>query len=190
MRGLNPPRPAAFEARASVLVDINNDGVLDRAAYGRDRSTPGQVLVRYYFDDGTINTGDTRSDDIIDFSRDPQMVAGDFNGDGFGDVALLTGTRELPTGTVHIFDNMVTPPKYVQTIDRLIDDPGWVTFTLKGDFAYPSTGDVIDPRGKKIVARLKDEQGHDVQSEKVIEIDWVGGAPARNGDQFGVGRAP
>jgi DNA-binding beta-propeller fold protein YncE len=89
---------------------------------------------------------------------------------------------------VHIFDNTAMPPKYVQTIDRLIDDPGWVTFTLKGDFAYPSTGDVIDPKTKKIVARLKDEQGHDVQSEKVIEIDWAGGAPLRNGDQFGVGR--
>jgi DNA-binding beta-propeller fold protein YncE len=89
---------------------------------------------------------------------------------------------------LHIFDNTSLPPKYVQTIDRLIDDPGWVTFTLKGDFAYPSTGDVIDPKTKKIVARLKDEQGRDVQSEKVIEIDWSGGAPLRNGDQFGVGR--
>ena len=75
------------------------------------------------------------------------------------------------------------------TIGNLIDDPGWVTFTLKGDFAYPSTGDVIDPKTKKIVARLKDEQGKDVQSEKVIEIHWAGGAPVRNGDQFGVGRA-
>jgi DNA-binding beta-propeller fold protein YncE len=89
---------------------------------------------------------------------------------------------------LHIFDNTAMPPKYVQTIDKLIDDPGWVTFTLKGDFAYPSTGDVIDPKTRKIIARLKDEQGHDVQSEKVIEIDWAGGAPVRNGDQFGVGR--
>jgi DNA-binding beta-propeller fold protein YncE len=89
---------------------------------------------------------------------------------------------------VHVYDNATMPPKYVQTIAPLIDDPGWVTFTLKGDFAYPSTGDVIDARTKKIVARLKDEQGRDVQSEKVLEIDWAGGAPLRNGDQFGVGR--
>jgi DNA-binding beta-propeller fold protein YncE len=89
---------------------------------------------------------------------------------------------------VHIYDNTVMPPKYLQTIAPLIDDPGWVTFTLKGDFAYPSTGDVIDPKAKKIVARLKDEQGRDVQSEKVIEIDWSGGEPVRNGDQFGIGR--
>ena len=89
---------------------------------------------------------------------------------------------------VHVFDNTVTPPKYVMTIDKLIDDPGWVTFTLKGDYAYPSTGEVIDPRTKKILTHLKDEQGHDVQSEKLLEIDWAGGAPVRNGDQFGVGR--
>ena len=90
---------------------------------------------------------------------------------------------------VHVYDNTAMPPRYVQTIGNLIDDPGWVTFTLKGDFAYPSTGDVIDPKTKRIVARLKDEQGLDVQSEKVIEIQWVGGVPVRNGDQFGLGRA-
>ena len=64
-----------------------------------------------------------------------------------------------------------------------------VTFTLRGDYAYPSTGEVIDPKTKKIVTHLKDEQGHDVQSEKLLEIDWAGGEPVRNGDQFGVGRA-
>jgi hypothetical protein len=93
-RGLNPPRPAAFEARAAALVDINRDGVLDRVAYGRDRESPGSVLIRAYFDDGTINSGDTRSDTIINLDRDPLMVAGDFNGDGYGDVALFTQTSE------------------------------------------------------------------------------------------------
>ena len=37
--------------------------------------------------------------------------------------------------------------------------PGWVTFTLRGDLAYPSTGDVIDVQTRKIVARLTDEEG-------------------------------
>jgi len=91
---------------------------------------------------------------------------------------------------VHVFDATTMPPKYLQTIGSLIDDPGWVTFTLRGDYAYPSTGDVIDPKTRAIVARLKDEQGRDVQSEKLLEIDWAGDAPLRNGDQFGVGRAP
>jgi DNA-binding beta-propeller fold protein YncE len=89
---------------------------------------------------------------------------------------------------VHVFDNTVEPPKYRQSIEGLIDDPGWVTFTIKGDYAYPSTGDVIDPTSKKILTHLKDERGHDVQSEKMVEIDWAGGEPVRNGDQFGLGR--
>ncbi len=89
---------------------------------------------------------------------------------------------------VHIFDNTVMPPRYAQSIGDLIDDPGWVTFTLSGDYAYPSTGEVIDPKTKKVLTHLKDEQGHDVQSEKLLEIDWSAGAPVRNGDQFGVGR--
>jgi len=89
---------------------------------------------------------------------------------------------------VHVYDNTVVPPKYLQSIEGLIDDPGWVTFTIRGDYAYPSTGEVIDPRTKKTLTHLKDEQGRDVQSEKMIEIDWAGGEPVRNGDQFGLGR--
>jgi hypothetical protein len=89
---------------------------------------------------------------------------------------------------VHVFDNTVMPPKYVQSVGPLIDDPGWVTFTIRGDYAYPSTGEVVDPKSKKVLTRLKDEEGHDVQSEKMVEVDWLNSAPVRNGDQFGLGR--
>lgn len=88
---------------------------------------------------------------------------------------------------VHIFDNTVDPPKQVASI-KLRDQPGWVTFTLRGDLAYPSTGDVIDTRTRKIVARLTDEERRMVQSEKLLEIDFRNGEPVRNGDQFGLGR--
>jgi DNA-binding beta-propeller fold protein YncE len=90
---------------------------------------------------------------------------------------------------VHVFDNTRMPPRYVSSIELAVDQPGWITFTIKGDFAYPSTGEVIDPKARKIVAWLRDEAGRQVQSEKVVEIDWAGGIPIRNGDQFGVGRA-
>ncbi len=89
---------------------------------------------------------------------------------------------------VHVFDNTVMPPKYVQSVGPLIDDPGWVTFTIRGDYAYPSTGEVVDPKTKKVLTHLKDEEGHDVQSEKMVEVDWQNGVPVRNGDQFGLGR--
>ena len=88
---------------------------------------------------------------------------------------------------VHIFDTSVSPPKQVASI-KLRDQPGWVTFTLRGDLAYPSTGDVIDTRTRKIVARLTDEKGRMVQSEKLLEIDFRAGQPVRTGDQFGLGR--
>jgi hypothetical protein len=91
---------------------------------------------------------------------------------------------------VHVFDNTVMPPKYLQSVGPLIDDPGWVTFTIRGDYAYPSTGEVVDPKTRKILTHLKDEEGHDVQSEKMVEIDWLNGQPVRNGDQFGLGRVP
>ena len=79
------------------------------------------------------------------------------------------------------------PPKQVAAI-VLRDEPGWITFSIDGRFAYPSTGDVIDTRTRKIVAALKDETGRDVQSEKMVEIDFQGAEPVRAGDQFGFGR--
>ena len=78
-------------------------------------------------------------------------------------------------------------PRQVASV-ALHDEPGWVTFSINGRFAYPSTGDVIETASRKIVARLKDETGAEVQSEKLLEIDFRGGKPFRAGDQFGIGR--
>jgi hypothetical protein len=88
---------------------------------------------------------------------------------------------------LHLFDVTVSPAKQLLSI-RLRDQPGWVTFTLRGDYAYPSTGEVINTATRQIVARLRDEQGRMVQSEKLLEIDFREGEPVRNGDQFGLGR--
>jgi DNA-binding beta-propeller fold protein YncE len=88
---------------------------------------------------------------------------------------------------IHVFDNTVMPPRQTQSIE-LRDQPGWITFSIDGRFAYPSTGEVIDVASRKIVATLKDEHGQDVQSEKLLEIDFFGGKPIHAGDQFGLGR--
>jgi hypothetical protein len=88
---------------------------------------------------------------------------------------------------VHIFDNTVMPPKQLANVE-LRDEPGWVTFSIDGRYAYPSTGDVIDVASRQIVDRLKDENGREVQSEKILEIDFKGDQPIRAGDQFGLGR--
>ncbi|MGE3316555.1 MAG: YncE family protein [Planctomycetaceae bacterium] len=88
---------------------------------------------------------------------------------------------------LHVFDMAVMPPRQIESI-VLKDQPGWVTFSIDGRFGYPSTGDVIDVATRKIVATLKDEHGVDVQSEKMLEIDFQGAKPTHTGDQFGIGR--
>jgi hypothetical protein len=89
---------------------------------------------------------------------------------------------------MHIFDATVMPPRQVADI-VLRDQPGWITFSIDGQYAYPSTGDVVETRSRRIVAGLADETGRAVQSEKMVEVDFQDGRPIRAGDQFGIGRA-
>jgi len=88
---------------------------------------------------------------------------------------------------MHVFDNTVEPPKQTASI-QVRDEPGWITFSIDGKHAWPSTGDVIDTSTRKVVAQLTDEQGRAVQSEKMIEIHLEGDKPVRLGNQFGIGR--
>ncbi len=87
---------------------------------------------------------------------------------------------------LRVFDATVMPPT-MKTSIKVRGEPGWITWSIDGRLAYPSTGDVIDVRTKQIIATLQDENGQNVQSEKMLEIDFVGGRPVRAGDQFGVG---
>jgi len=88
---------------------------------------------------------------------------------------------------VHMFDATVMPPKYTVSV-KLREQPGWITFSLDGKYAYPSTGEVIDTATKKIVATLADEKGGQVHSEKMVEVHFKDGVPVAAGDQFGIGR--
>ncbi|HEY5327201.1 MAG TPA: hypothetical protein VIJ27_09380, partial [Mucilaginibacter sp.] len=87
---------------------------------------------------------------------------------------------------LHIF-NAVKPYQQLTTIP-LQDLPGWVTFSLDGKYAYPSSGEVIDVKTRKVLLTLKDEFNNNVQSEKMLEVDFADGKAVRAGDQFGVGR--
>jgi hypothetical protein len=111
-------------------------------------------------------------------------------------IALTPDEKELwisdaANQRVHIFDATAMPPKQAQSI-KLRDEPGWITFSIDGTLAYPSTGEVIDTKTKAIVTALKDETGAAVQSEKLLEVDFKEGRPVKAGDQFGIGgrRAP
>jgi DNA-binding beta-propeller fold protein YncE len=88
---------------------------------------------------------------------------------------------------VHVFDVTAKPPREVASVS-LGDEPGWVTFSIDGRFAYPSTGEVIDVPTRRIVARLTDEKGRPVESEKLLELDFRDDKVVGAGSQFGVGR--
>ena len=88
---------------------------------------------------------------------------------------------------LHIFSG-VAPYQQLTTIP-LQDMPGWVTFSLDGKYAYPSSGEVIDVKTRKILYTLQDENYNSVASEKMLEVQMSGGKAVRIADQFGLGRA-
>jgi hypothetical protein len=90
---------------------------------------------------------------------------------------------------IHIFDNTVMPPKQMQTI-TLRDQPGWISFSIDGRHAYPSTGEVFDTKSRKLIAALDDETGRQIGSEKLLEVVMDGSQVVRVADQFGVGTSP
>jgi hypothetical protein len=88
---------------------------------------------------------------------------------------------------MHIFDATQMPPVYQSSV-ALRDQPGWITFSLDGQHAWPSTGEIIELASKRIIHRLADEKGEIVQSEKMVEIHFKNGRAVVKGDQFGLGR--
>jgi len=106
-------------------------------------------------------------------------------------IALTPDEKELwltdaANSKLHIFDNTVMPPRQITSVS-VRDQPGWITFSIDGRYAYPSTGDIIEVKTREIVARLSDEHSAAVQSEKMLEIDFAGERPVRAGNQFGLG---
>jgi DNA-binding beta-propeller fold protein YncE len=107
-------------------------------------------------------------------------------------IALSPDEKELwladcANSAIHVFDSTVMPPKQVTTI-KARDCVGWVSFSTDGRFAYSSTGEIIDAATKKIVAALRDEDGREVQSEKMLDLVIESGKVVRAGNQFGVGK--
>ena len=106
-------------------------------------------------------------------------------------IALTRDERELwladcANGYIHLFDATTTPAKQLTSL-KMRDCVGWVSFSMDGRFAYSSTGEIIDVGTRKVVATLRDEQGRDVQSEKLLDLAIADGKVVRAGNQFGVG---
>ena len=106
-------------------------------------------------------------------------------------IALTPDEKELWVSDghnmrMHVF-SAVAPYQQLTTIP-LVDMPGWVTFSLDGKYAYPSSGEVIDVKTRKVLLMLQDEFYNNVSSEKMVEIHMEGKKAVKAGDQFGLGR--
>jgi hypothetical protein len=87
---------------------------------------------------------------------------------------------------IHIFDATVMPPKQVTTL-KVRDQPGWISFSIDGKYAYSSTGEIFDARSKRLIKSLTDEDGRQFMSEKLLEIVIDNDKVVRAGNQFGIG---
>ena len=89
---------------------------------------------------------------------------------------------------LHIFDATVMPPVEKQSVDVDAKTHGWITFSMDGRFAYYDSGQVFDPKTKKLITTLNDGEGKRVMSSKFIEIHFRDGDAIRVGQQMGLGR--
>jgi len=86
---------------------------------------------------------------------------------------------------VHVFSS-IEPYQQLTTIP-VQDMPGWITFGIDGKYVYPSSGEVIDVKTRKVLTILQDEFHNNVASEKMVEIDFSDNKVVKAGDQFGIG---
>jgi len=105
-------------------------------------------------------------------------------------IALTPGEKEIWLSDghnmrLHVFS--ATEPYQQLTTIPLQDMPGWINFSIDGHYAYPSSGEVIETKTRKIVTTLQDEFHNSVASEKMLEIDFDGTKILKAADQFGIG---
>lgn len=63
----------------------------------------------------------------------------------------------------------------------------WITMGINGQYAFLSSGDVVDVKTKKLVGMMKDEYGKPMHSEKLLEMSFSNGKLVRTVSQFGEG---
>jgi DNA-binding beta-propeller fold protein YncE len=84
---------------------------------------------------------------------------------------------------VHVFDVSGLPGRAPVKLDTIgvSESPYWVTFSLDGRYAYPSTGEVIDTATRQKVAHIERA------SSKLLEVDMVGDDVVRVASRHGIG---
>lgn len=63
----------------------------------------------------------------------------------------------------------------------------WITMGIDGQYAFLSSGDVVDVKTHTIVGQMKDEYGRQMHSEKYLEMTFSNGKLQRTVSQFAEG---
>lgn len=87
---------------------------------------------------------------------------------------VADGVRNL----LHVFDAGNYPPVALAAI-ALAAQPRWIAFSIDGRYAYASTGEIVGVASRRVVGALEHPTGARVNSEHVVEIDFLGGQPIR-----------
>src|SRR5205807_945832 len=127
----------AVESQAVAVVDFNEDGILDMAVsnYGDNNVSDGNINLFFGNGDGTFHSGGAFA---IPGFRPEQMAAGDFNGDGHQDLAIVTlGAMAIVLGNG---DGTFQPA--TMTLSRF--DPGVI---LSADFNTDGRLDLVISNG-------------------------------------------
>lgn len=191
MAGLRSPLLSVADMTHQVIQTIGPFSASIRPFTVNGRQTRCFVCVNDLlgFEIGDLKTGKKLATvEVQGFSKGPVKRHG-CPSHGIG---LTPDEREIwlcdaHNSRLHVFDATMSPPKQLTSI-AVREQPGWMTFSLDGRWAYPSTGEVIDTNSKQTVVGLTDEAGREVHSEKMVEIHFRNGKPVATGDQFGLGR--
>jgi DNA-binding beta-propeller fold protein YncE len=191
LAGLKSPLLRVADTKTDHLLTVGpfSGGVRPFTIDGRETRCYVNVNDLLGFEIGDLKTGQKLASVTVQgFEKGPTKRHGcPSHGIGLTPDETELWLTDAANRRVHVFDATVMPPRQLASIE-LRDQPGWITFSVDGKYAYPSTGDVIDTKTRQIVALLADEEQRQVQSEKMIEIDLRGTRAVRAGDQFGIGR--
>jgi hypothetical protein len=94
------------------------------------------------------------------------------------------------SGEVYVWD-MFNPmvPKLKERLSVGSNRAHWLTFDLKGDYAYIAPEKNSEDATGIFSTRTRRSVGSIDSSEDMLEIDFMDGVITQAGDQFGIGRA-
>jgi hypothetical protein len=181
--------------------------MIDPRSYAVSRIGPYSGILGPYAVDGTSrhvvnNVSDLWGMQVADI-KTGQLVSANIPDHPAGEPALLHGIGWTPDesevwqsssySNPHIYVwSMLAPmaPKLKEQLSlRSKHGPHWLTFDLKGEYAYIAPWKNSDDGTEIFNTQTHRSVGSIGSSEDMIEIDFADGVITRTGDQYGIGRA-